>query len=447
MSTTTVIEAVHGVDDPVHIELQSNSQNPSPAVQTNVASAPSDGLVLNKENLIKILTVGFSFIFAGLNDGSLGALTPYILRTYHVGTEYVALIYAGSFFGWLLAAATNSHLVHQFQLGAILCIGAVLQLTAHLLRFWTPPFGLYVVTFFLQAAGMGYQDSHSNTFVASVKGGHRWLGFIHAMYALGCLIAPFVATALAARVGERWPLFYLFLVGVGSINVVVVVAVFRDSLKVRDNVPPPEQDQEAVHRRNNSASRDILDTLKSPPVYLLSMFYFFMLGVGITAGGWIVEYLVSARNGKLPDVGYVPAGFWGGIFMGRVLLAEPTHRFGERRMGMGYCCMILAFHLIFWLVPNLVSSAVSVSLLGFFYGPLFASGMSIASKTFEKRIQATAMGLIFVLAQAGGSLFPSLTGVIASQAGVKVMQPILVGLIVAMGLSWALIPKVSKRDE
>lgn len=57
------------------------------------------------------------------------------------------------------------------------------------------------------------------------------------------------------------------------------------------------------------------------------------------------------------------------------------------------------------------------------------------------------MGLVFVLAQAGGSLFPSLTGVIASQAGVKVMQPILVGLIVAMGISWTLIPKVPKRAD
>jgi fucose permease len=73
--------------------------------------------------------------------------------------------------------------------------------------------------------------------------------------------------------------------------------------------------------------------------------------------------------------------------------------------------------------------------------------MSIASKAFEKRIQATAMGLIFVLAQAGGALFPWITGVLASQAGVKVMQPVLVGLIVAMGVSWAPIPKVPKRDD
>jgi fucose permease len=73
--------------------------------------------------------------------------------------------------------------------------------------------------------------------------------------------------------------------------------------------------------------------------------------------------------------------------------------------------------------------------------------MSIGSKLFPKDIQPTALGFVFVLAQAGGSFFPAITGIIASQASVKVMQPILVGLIVAMGISWALVPKAKKRDE
>jgi len=51
------------------------------------------------------------------------------------------------------------------------------------------------------------------------------------------------------------------------------------------------------------------------------------------------------------------------------------------------------------------------------------------------------------MAQAGGSLFPSITGFIASSAGVKVLQPILVGLIVAMGISWVLVPKVPHRND
>ncbi|KAF1951530.1 MFS general substrate transporter [Byssothecium circinans] len=401
---------------------------------------------LNRKNVLKILAAGCSFFFAGANDGSLGALTPYILRTYHVGTEWVALIYASTFLGWALAAATNSHMARYLQLGTILMIGAVVQLAAHLLRFWTPPFALYVVTFFLQAAGMAYNDAHANSFVASINGAHRWLGFIHAMYALGCLVSPFVATAIAAGVEDRWPLFYLFLVGIGAVNIIAVLTTFRDNLSI-DKAQSSNGASEVPTSRNQGASRDMIRALKSPSVYLLSLYYFFMLGVAVTAGGWVVEYLVSARNGRLPDVGYVPAGLWGGVFLGRVLLAEPTHRFGERRMMMIYCSLILALQLVFWLVPNLVGSAMAISFLGFFYGPLFATGMSVGSKLFDKRIQPIALGLVFVLAQAGGALFPALTGVIASRAGVNVMQPILVGLIVAMGIAWALVPKVPKRDE
>jgi fucose permease len=73
--------------------------------------------------------------------------------------------------------------------------------------------------------------------------------------------------------------------------------------------------------------------------------------------------------------------------------------------------------------------------------------MSVGSKLFDKRIQPTALGFVFVLAQAGGALFPALTGVIASRVGVKVLQPILVGLIVATGVAWTLVPRLPKRSD
>jgi fucose permease len=350
--------------------------------------------------------------------------------------------------------------VRYLGLGAILTLGAFIQVVAHVLRCWTPPFALYVVTFFLQAMGMAYNESHANTFVASIDGAHRLLGFIHAMYALGTLVSPFIATAVASKVPDRWPLFYIYLVGIGSLNTLTVALTFRDSLKPQTKA----MEDGPATSRSKTANHDIIAALKSPPVYLLSMFYFFMLGTGITAGGWVVEYLIQARNGHLPEVGYVPAALWGGIFVGRVLLAEPTHRFGERRMTMAYCVLILVLQLVFWLVPNLISSAVSLCLLGVFYGPMFATvsavlhhgdvvytealqGMSIGSKLFSKELQPTALGFVFVLAQAGGAFFPAVTGIIASRAGVKIMQPILVGLIVALGISWVLVPRVKKRDE
>lgn len=72
--------------------------------------------------------------------------------------------------------------------------------------------------------------------------------------------------------------------------------------------------------------------------------------------------------------------------------------------------------------------------------------MSVASKLFPRELSSTAMAFVFVFAQAGGALFPFITGIIASRAGVSVLQPILVGLWVGCSVSWLLIPKV-KKDE
>ena len=81
-----------------------------------------------------------------------------------------------------MAAFTNTHLCQYLDLGSMLALGAVLQILAQALRAWMPPFGLYVTTFFLVAVGAAYNDTQANTFVATVKGAHRWLAVIHASF-------------------------------------------------------------------------------------------------------------------------------------------------------------------------------------------------------------------------------------------------------------------------
>ncbi|KFY19682.1 hypothetical protein V491_04288, partial [Pseudogymnoascus sp. VKM F-3775] len=43
---------------------------------------------------LKLTSAAFAFFTAGINDGSLGALVPYILRTYGIATGSVAILYA-----------------------------------------------------------------------------------------------------------------------------------------------------------------------------------------------------------------------------------------------------------------------------------------------------------------------------------------------------------------
>ncbi|KAK5630764.1 hypothetical protein RRF57_006479 [Xylaria bambusicola] len=356
----------------------------------------------------------------------------------------IAIIYVTTFAGWLLAAVTNPILTAHLTLGQLLFVGAILQLIAQALRPWSS-LAVFCVSFLFQSLGMAYQDAHSNTFVSNLKNvPHRWLSFIHACYALGTFIGPLIATAIANSPNslaiDGWKRVYFVLIGVSVINVAGVMVAFRDTLYSRPHTEKQSSD-------NRLALIAMAKLLKSKKLWLLSLFYFFELGATFTAGGWVVEFLTTVRGGKLSNVGYIPTGFYGGLLAGRLLLPEPTFRFGERRMILIYSIACAALQLVFWLQPSIIGSAIALSFIGFFSGPFFATGMSVASKLFPRESQPAALGFIFVLAQAGGAMFPSITGLIATHAGVVVLQPIVFVLFVVGGIIWWLVPEVPNRDE
>jgi hypothetical protein len=85
MSTKTVTTT-----GPEQIDLETGRSNKN--MHFERAQPANDDTSLTRKTMFKVIAASISFFFAGNNDGSLGALTPYILRTYGVGTEYVALM-------------------------------------------------------------------------------------------------------------------------------------------------------------------------------------------------------------------------------------------------------------------------------------------------------------------------------------------------------------------
>ncbi|ESU07555.1 hypothetical protein FGSG_02158 [Fusarium graminearum PH-1] len=416
---------------------QTDTATTEPVFELRDVTNPRDGSLddnppqsaSNKPNtveLLKIFSAGFSFFVAGVNDGSIGALVPHIIRDYDVTTAIVSSVYGANFMGWFFGAFSNTHLCQMVDLGSMLALGAVLQVIAHALRAWKPPFALFAVTFWLASLGQAYQDTHGNTFVAGTKGSHRWLAFIHAMYMAGCLVGPFVATGIAS-VGStsRWYLFYTFPLAIGVLNVAFVVYAFWDTLKLKRKQKPSETTLEADESpasRNEDALSLIKETLRNKNVWLVSMFFFFFLGATLTASGWVVEYLVDVRNGDLNQMGFVPAGFSGGIPRALVVANNSS-------------------------VPNIIAASIAISLLGFFMGPYFATGIDVGSKLFNPRIQSTALAFVFVFAQLGGCMFPIITGLVAASAGVGVLQPVLCALLVATAISWLFVPMPKESDN
>lgn len=81
--------AAQGPD--VHLE-EIERQNPAGGgieqdVQ-QVNAVPS----IDRATLLKLICAGYSFFCAGINDGSLGPLIPYLLRSYSINTNFVSIV-------------------------------------------------------------------------------------------------------------------------------------------------------------------------------------------------------------------------------------------------------------------------------------------------------------------------------------------------------------------
>jgi hypothetical protein len=105
------------------------------------------------------------------------------------------------------------------------------------------------------------------------------------MYGFGCLVSPFVATAIAsAQTPSRWTLFYTFPLGLSVINLTAVTIIFRESVNM---VKSTSSTGAAIQRaaRNKSAMEEVRQMLKQRNIWLISLFFFFSLGVSTTSSG------------------------------------------------------------------------------------------------------------------------------------------------------------------
>ena len=178
-----------------------------------------------------------------------------------------------------------------------------------------------------------------------------------------------------------------------------------------------------------------------------ALFIFAYQGAEVSISGWVVSFLISYRRSSPAHVGYVTAGFWAGITIGRFLLSHPAHKIGEKIAVSGLVIGAVAFQILVWQIPNVVGEAVAVSIVGLLLGPVYPCATAIFTRLLDRRLQMSSLAAVSAWGSSGGAVAPFFTGLLAQQVGTWVLHPICVGLYVAMLACWASLPKAVKRRE
>ena len=221
----------------------------------------------------KLFAVFWALFAAGLNDAATGTLIPFLQPAYNVGLLEVALLYLINFIGWLVAAFSNVHVMSRIGQGGLLVVGACLQLFGSALQFWRPPFPVFAISYFFTGIGIAYQDAQAQTFAANLENAYRWLGMVHAVYGLGALVAPLIATTIAAQT-PYWNYYYLVMLGVSALDAAFLAYSFRSRLF-----------RPASKTAKETASKDFKNALSQKVVWILSLYFLFYVGAEVTSGG------------------------------------------------------------------------------------------------------------------------------------------------------------------
>lgn len=444
-------------DKPPSEASQHQPQPPDPdASKSTWNSSPT--------SILRFLLICYSFILMGMSDGAIGALIPYLETYYSISYTIVSLVFLSPFIGYLLAALFNNLIHHHFGQRGVAILGPVCRLIGFIPMACHPPYPALPVVMLFTGFGNGIEDSAWNAWVGNMKKANELLGIIHGCYGLGATIGPLIATAMVTKGGLQWYTFYYVLVGVNGVELVAMTGAFWTATKEvyragiaeseSEEVVDGDDDEEGAaaaagaaaavggggNEGGNNKRTTTRTVMRDPIPWIVAMFLLGYVGAEVSLGGWIVTFMLKVRHAEPFNAGLTVTFFWLGLTVGRVVLGFITGRIGEKLAISGYLLLCIALQILYWLVPSFVASAIFVSFLGFFLGPLFPAAIVAATKLLPPGYHVSAIGFAAAFGGGGAAIFPFAVGAIAQKKGVTVLQPIVLAILVFILLMWWLLP-------
>jgi fucose permease len=402
---------------------------------------------MNKWRLLAACMMGFS---NGLNDSAPGALIPYMQDYYHISYSVVSLIFVVMALGFLVAAPLNYTMEARLGRGKLYILAMAMMASGYIVLACAPPFPVVVISFFPIGFGFAVNLALCNVFCANLVNGTTALGALHGSYGIGGTIGPLIATSMVSH-GARWSLYYIIPLSVVLTNLVFAGWSFWNYEK--DVSPQPlnvlERTSSRLAASENGVSKvALLKKAFGNRIALLgALFIFAYQGAEVSISGWVISFLIKYRGGDPSRVGYTTTGFWAGIFLSRFFLSPLAHNIGEKISVIALIAGSIAFELLVWLVPNVIGNAIAVSIVGLLLGPVYPCSTAVFSKLLPRNIQMSSLSFISAMGSSGGAVAPFFVGLLSQKAGLLVLNPIVIGLFIVLGISWVCLPRIEKRKE
>jgi fucose permease len=365
------------------------------------------------------------FVLVGVSAGVGGVLLPAQIGDYGVDKATIGLTFFTFSAGFMAAGATVGGLVHRLGIANAIAVGGAAFTLAAVYTGARPPFAALVVVQVVAGYGIGVLESVLNAYLSELPNPATLLNRLHGFFGAGALIGPALAAWMLRS--TRWTAVWIVLAISSAVLVALFLIASRGVAEAKRS-PQPAKASKGL----------LLDALRSRGVVFGALFLAVYVGLEISLGNWGFSFLVGHFNQADLLAGYTISGFWLGLTVGRFLICPLSDRVGVSPAATSFGCVagVALCAALIW--ASLVSAlaAIGFVLLGFFLAPLFPTAMAMAPKLTDKRLVASAIGVMNGASVIGGSFFSWLSGAIAQGAGVWTLMPFALALALLLLVLW-----------
>lgn len=301
-----------------------------------------------------------------------------------------------------------------------------------------------VVAYLFLGFGCALNLALNNVFCANLANSTVVLGFAHGAYGVGGTVAPIMATAMVSN-GILWSRFFFITIGLRIACFFSAGWAFRNY--EAEGINGFTNSLQETHSHSEEGRlRLLLRAMSNKTTLIGALFIFSYQGAEVSESGWIITYLIN-QDGDPAKVGYVTAGFWAGITLGRFVLTHFAAKIGEKRFVAGLTVGAVLFQVLTWQVPGVVGRGVAVSIVGLLLGPIYPCATTVFARLLPGNLQMSAVAFITTAGSSGGAIVPFTTGILAQAVGAFVLHPMCIGFFVVMLGCWVVLPKIRKRTD
>ncbi|KKJ96924.1 sugar MFS transporter [Micromonospora sp. HK10] len=434
-----------------------------------------------------LLLAYLAFVSLGLPDGLIGVGWPSIRVDLGVPTEAVGVVLTAGTVAYLTSSVLAGFTLARLGVGWLLAGSTLLAAVALTGYALTPALAVLVGFALVLGIGSGAIDAGLNAYAAGAFG-PRHMNWMHAFFGLGVALGPLIMTGvLGAGLSWRWGYAAVATAQLALATAfALTVRAWRDrgaNLPSRhappaapdeatspagaagrsggaecgmSALPAPRKPQHAAsvtlaadpddadpddadpdhadpdHAEPRPRPTPIRETLRLPAVWLGGAAFAVYVAIEVTTGLWAYLLLTEGRGMAGPVAGLCVSGYWGSLFLGRVVQGLVAERLGSGGVLRGSLLgMVAGTALIALPAPAWVTVAGLV-VVGFAAAPVFPLlTLTTAERVGPAHADRT-IGLQMGAAGVGAALVPAGVGVLLARTSVVLLGSTLVLLAVAL---------------